>query len=117
MKNLVLYRDWGFSPSSAEAWPLECLCILVLTLLRATAPNEKSCQLLPNLELDDSSRVGQMSYPCASRGSLLVYAFVIAVQWLIVINLLYMFSLCEGNTGLLLYKSLRVIIRTLNCLG
>ena len=30
----------------------------------------------------------------------LVYAFVIAVQWLIVINLLYMFSLCEGNTDI-----------------
>ena len=39
----------------------------------------------------------------------LVYAFVIAVQWLIVINLLYMTSLCEGT-------SLRVIIRTSDCL-
>ena len=54
--------------------------------------------MLLELELNVSSRVVRFSIPCASRGSLLVYAFVIAVQWLIVINLLYMFSLCEGNT-------------------
>ena len=57
VRNLVLYRDWGFSPSSAEAWPLKCLCILVLTFLRATAPNKKNCQVLPEIEFDDSSRV------------------------------------------------------------
>ena len=70
MRNIVLYCDWGFfPPSSAEAWPLTCSCILGLTLLRATAPNEKSCQLLPELELNDSSRDVRMSIPRASRGS------------------------------------------------
>ena len=61
----------GFFPSSAEAWPLKCLCILVSTLLRATALNKKSCQLLPELGIDDSSGVVRLSIPCAlSRGSL-----------------------------------------------
>ena len=80
MRNIVLYRDWGFSPSSAEAWPHECLCILVQTLWGATAPSEKSCKLLPELGLDDSSGVVRLSIPCASLVSLVVYAFVIAVQ-------------------------------------
>ena len=47
----------------------------------------------------------------------IVYAFVIAVQWLIVINLLYMFFPVQRKYLILLYKSLRVIICTSDCLG
>ena len=43
----ITSKPW-FSPSSAEAWPLECPCILVLAFLRATAYTKSVANCFPN---------------------------------------------------------------------